>query len=296
MKSIPIKLTTKNIFVAVPSLGQIRSETMASLMKLQFHLHELGVGMLIQQYHSADIATSRNTLASNFFWLKQFSHLLFVDSDMSFEPEAVQRLLDFDEPVTAQICPKRTLDLERLRMLIEKELARPKQTQIPTQTLIARAADYAVRVRNWDGSTGHRIERGGFLSVPGIGAAIMLVRRDALETMALQGAAISVGSSEAKPGGHRRTVFGFFSPLSDEATGCPLAEDLSFCKRWVVECAGQIWADTETPINHHGSWAYSGRYADLRSEISIPRRGDLPTPVGQPERNEVHAGSRVAAH
>jgi hypothetical protein len=45
--------------------------------------------------------------------------------------------------------------------------------------------------------------------------------------------------------------------------GGALSEDLSFCKRWVAGCGGEIWADTESTISHHGSWTYTGRYADL---------------------------------
>lgn len=43
----------------------------------------------------------------------------------------------------------------------------------------------------------------------------------------------------------------------------PVSEDVSFYRRWRIDCGGEVWATTDTPIMHIGDFAYGGRYGDL---------------------------------
>jgi hypothetical protein len=42
-----------------------------------------------------------------------------------------------------------------------------------------------------------------------------------------------------------------------------LSEDFSFCKRWIDDCGGKVWAHAERNIRHAGRMVFSSRYADL---------------------------------
>ena len=51
------------------------------------------------------ITRARQSILTHFLSETKATHLLFVDSDIGFEPEQVFRLLDFDADVTAAAYP-----------------------------------------------------------------------------------------------------------------------------------------------------------------------------------------------
>lgn len=55
----------------------------------------------------SDIVMSRNYLMSVFLSDERFSHALFEDSDLAFEPEQFFRLFDFDAVFVATVYPDR---------------------------------------------------------------------------------------------------------------------------------------------------------------------------------------------
>jgi hypothetical protein len=57
------------------------------------------------------------------------------------------------------------------------------------------------------------------------------------------------------------TYYGFFDSIITE-DGTMLGEDFSFCKRWVEQCSGEIWAFIEGRVSHHGPFRFFGTYAD----------------------------------
>src|SRR3990167_741826 len=96
--------------VATPSTGTIKTKTVESLIKLfkkypdaTFLSHE---GSIIHHM--------RERLVKKAIEL-ECTHLLFVDSDMVFEPEAVEKLLEADTDVVGADYNRRKLPLESSR-------------------------------------------------------------------------------------------------------------------------------------------------------------------------------------
>ena len=112
----------------------------------------------------------------------------------------------------------------------------------------------------FDGSAWDARREGRFLSVPAIGTGIMLIRRNVLEVMRDKGIA------PARPGYRDLPLLGaaplhdFFGPVMVPDGSLTESEDISFCKRWVEDCGGEIWADIESRILHFGMRGHSGRY------------------------------------
>ena len=67
------------------------------------------------------LSHARNALAS-LMLEADYTHILFIDSDMGFRPSAVRRLLEFDQPFVSSAYPMRKLNLERLVELAAKGL------------------------------------------------------------------------------------------------------------------------------------------------------------------------------
>ena len=95
-----------------------------------------------------------------------------------------------------------------------------------------------------------------FKDVVPLGAA--LIRRDVFETMIERGAAIRQENAYGSA-----PVYNFFGPRpQDAATGQHYSDDHSFCRRWTIDCGGEIHAISDAEVFHIGNYKYGGRFSD----------------------------------
>ena len=72
----------------------------------------------------------RNYLLSVFLSAERFTHALFLDSDLSFQPEQFFRLLDFDEDFVAAVYPDHQARDEVLHALYKADGGKPDSPSI----------------------------------------------------------------------------------------------------------------------------------------------------------------------
>jgi hypothetical protein len=99
------------VFVATPCFGgDLKMAYVLSALKLQAAATARGIDI---QFHlignESLIVRARNELAHQFL-VSGASHLLFIDADIGFEPEAVFRLLDCGTDVAAAAYPLKHID------------------------------------------------------------------------------------------------------------------------------------------------------------------------------------------
>ena len=55
----------------------------------------------------------------------------------------------------------------------------------------------------------------------------------------------------------------FITPFDKIKTGdIELSEDFSFCRRWVMDCGGTVWAHPSADIRHVGSMTFGAKFTD----------------------------------
>ena len=81
-----------SVFIAMPCYDSVKINTMLSVIKLVQQLAKSGIEVGINTMKSPLIHQARNYLTSVFL-TTQYQYLLFIDSDVEFEPEAVVRML-----------------------------------------------------------------------------------------------------------------------------------------------------------------------------------------------------------
>jgi len=96
--------------VATPSTGTIKTKTVESLVKL-FKKYPDAIFL---SHEGSVLHHMRERLVKKAIEL-DCTHLLFVDSDMIFEPEAVEKLLEADTDVVGADYNRRKLPLESSR-------------------------------------------------------------------------------------------------------------------------------------------------------------------------------------
>ena len=80
------------LYIAMPCYDSVKINTMLSVIKLVQQLSKSGIEVGINTMKSPLIHQARNYLTSVFLTTK-YQYLLFIDSDVEFEPESVLRML-----------------------------------------------------------------------------------------------------------------------------------------------------------------------------------------------------------
>jgi len=245
--SAPSSAETR-VYIATPAYGSTFSaEYVQSLFRLLRSRSSKDVDYKFSFLDYADIVTSRNYLISDFFYnYPELTHLLFLDDDMGFEPSLIAEMIALKEPLVGTIYPKRKVDLEKLHAA--KDLAFGKA--------LARATEFIGEIRQpMEG-------KGKFVSVNHCGTGIMLISRACIETMlAKLPALVDTARFRGMPFADKFTRF--ITPFDKIKTDtAEWSEDYSFCRRWVVDCGGKIWAHASADIRHAGALIVKAKYSE----------------------------------
>lgn len=224
----------KAVFVFVPAFGQIvTATTFLTTHNLQQALNKKGISGGISCLSYPDIAELRNIALTMWYDTLPFSHLLFIDADIGFDPQMVVDMILFDEPVVGCMYPKRTYPLQWAASGTgEDELER----------------------------------RGGFMSLAGVGMGCTLISRDAIRIMLekmpeLSDPRIEMHSAKSIFDGAGVTrLIRAFDLMQDPDVG-RISEDLAFCRR-VRECGMKVWASIAYRVQHVGPHVFEGSYLE----------------------------------
>lgn len=270
----------KGLFIALPTQESLHIQTAMSLFRVVEKITQQGIPHKVHYYSSSDIIMSRNRLAAAFLSNEDYTHIFFVDSDMSFEASVFDSLAQMNEPFVACGYPKRALDLEKFRKAVEAEAAKPIDDRAPTKELLSEILDFTLMEKDFCDNPWSFETRSGYFSVPGIGFGLALISRQVFVSMIENGCVDPyMPKGERYP---RSTSYGFFNQVI-RSDGYVLSEDLSFCKRWVADCGGKIWVLADPTISHVGSFSFSGSLADKFKRLTMA--GKLK------KSRKLHAGS-----
>jgi hypothetical protein len=242
-----------NVFIATPCYeGNVSSAYVMSLLSLQRLLMQNKIGHDVCLHSDSLITRARNNIASRFLREQIYSHLLFIDADIAFDPATVLRYLAFDRDVVAGIYPIKELNVRELRRLpVDDDRA-------------AEAASYNYSSRiNMDEEN---LPEDGFARVDYAASGFMMIKRKVLEVMAARYPELEYRDDFT--GENSERSFAFFDTLIHNGQSLP--EDYSFCKRW-KDAGGEVWGDVAGRFDHIGRFVYSGHVAALALRSLLPR-------------------------
>ena len=225
--------------------GNVTHVYLNSIVKLQRLCLMRGIGFDLQLLSGdALITRARNTIVTQFLDHPNATHLLFIDADIGFDPQAVFDMIEFGRDLVGGIYPVKTVDWD----LIAKN-AEAKHTDLRHASL-----NYVVSF----GDATKLESIGHFARAQYLGNGFMLITRRVFEIMKQKYPELRYKSINTKPdpqlGSENR--YSFFDCITD-AEGCYLSEDYAFCKRW-LDAGGEIWADITSRLNHFGPFNFRG--------------------------------------
>lgn len=232
------------LWIATPCYGNmVTHHYLKSILKLQKACIERNLPLSVDTLGNESLVTrARNTLVATFLDRPQFSHLLFIDSDIAFEPEQVFRMLDSGHEVVGGVYPIKWLDWQRIGGVVRAGHPDPEPVSL----------HYAVEF------DGQEIKaREGFAKARYVATGFLMLRRSGLERMRERYPELKINVAHVAGLPRSENHYAFFDTMIDPDTRTYLSEDYAFCRRWQA-IGGEIWVDLRSKLTHIGSVGFRG--------------------------------------
>ena len=102
------------LLVATPVHSEVSIHYTESLLTLQGMGQSLGLNIDFLLLKSSLVTQGRNLCVANFLNKKEYTHMLFIDSDISFDPSCVVKLLKCDKDVISIPYPMKTINWNKI--------------------------------------------------------------------------------------------------------------------------------------------------------------------------------------
>jgi hypothetical protein len=274
------------ILLATPCYGGlVHQGYMQSVLTLQRICDKIGWNLIVKTHGNESlIPRGRNLYVAMTLGFAQITHLLYIDADITFNAEAIVRMVQEDRDVTAGIYPKKGINWGKVR-----DYARDHPDVDPTK-LENVCSEY---VLNMDGGN-VPIQR-GFIRIKYAGTGMLLIKRSVIEKLI-----------EAYPEtkyvndiqGYdlpelRDNFYALFDCIIHPESRRYLSEDYLFCERW-HKIGGEIWADLSANLTHTGTYDFKGNFAEFimanirvdQAQPQVHEPQEAPVPVPEPQTTE----------
>lgn len=262
-------LKKNKLFVATPMYGGMAHGLyVKSSLDLQGTLIRYGVEVRFSfLFNESLITRARNYLVDEFL-RSDCSHLLFIDSDIHYNPQDVIALMALDKDVIGGPYPKKSMNWNNIA------LAARNKTDLPPSELESLVGDFVFNVVK--GTQQFSVTEP--LEVLEIGTGFMMVKREVFEKMAKQYPMIHykpdhVGQANFDGSRYIHAFFDTVIDSKDSITGGGtdryLSEDYMFCQMW-RKMGGQVYLCPWMKTQHIGTYAFSGnmpRIAELTGRL-----------------------------
>jgi len=245
------ELQTKKLFVATPMYGgQNHGLYMKACLDLQSICMQYGVQVKFSfLFNESLITRARNYLVDEFLNRSDCTHLLFIDSDINFNPQDVIALLAFDKEVSGGPYPKKAIKWKSVKTAVTKN------PNIEPELLAQVTGDYVFNPVK--GTAQFNVSEP--LEVLEIGTGFMMVKREVFPKFEaaypeLKYRPDHVGQANFDG---TRYIHAYFDTVIDKVSERYLSEDYMFCQWW-RNIGGQIWLCPWMKTEHIGTFHFKG--------------------------------------
>lgn len=248
------------LMVATPLYGGAEVDYLRGVIGLTGLAEKRGVAVNFAFLsNNASVNRARNMLTGAFLQ-SDATHLLFLDADIGFLPEQVLDLVaraqaDARLAVIGAPCPKRKVNWTLVAAAAAKGLAQGNPAGLERYSGL-----FALDVL--DPAAGAQLDQP--LELKRIGAGLMLIRRDVIETLCERHPELRYPVDPQDRGENRLGdyLYALFQPMFDAESGYLLSDDYAFCHR-ARDAGFRIFAAPWMRTSHTGPARFAGSLADL---------------------------------
>jgi hypothetical protein len=259
---VPVEvLKQRRLFLAVPMYGGQCSGMFArSVADLSALCTQYGIQLQLYFLFNESLITRARNYCCDEFMRSQATHLMFIDSDIGFNPNDVIALLaiaDDASPydVIGGPYPKKCISWEKIKLAVDKGFADENPNNLEKYV-----GDYVFNPK----SNQTQIPIGEPVEVSEIGTGFMMIRRRTFEKYqeAFPELMYKPDHVRTEHFDGSREIMAYFDCIIDPVSKRYLSEDYMFCYN-VQKMGSQVWFCPWMQLQHVGTYIFGGSLADL---------------------------------
>lgn len=257
------KLRQAKVFVCTPMYGGMAAGLyIKSILDLQGVLNQYGIENRFSfLFNESLITRARNYLVDEFL-RSGYTHLLFIDSDIEFNPMDVVAMLHFDKDIIGGPYPKKTIKWSNIKIALDNAKRAGKELNMDHMNEIV--GDYVFNVVPGT----KEFKTTDLTEVMEIGTGYMMVKKQVFEKFReeyphLRYRPDHVGQANFDG---TRYIHAFFDTVIDPQTHRYLSEDYMFCQ-YAREIGFQIWYCPWMQTTHVGTYGFRGNLPAIANMV-----------------------------
>lgn len=261
---VPVEvLRTRKLFLAVPMYGgQCTGMFARSVADLSALCTQYGIQLQLYFLFNESLITRARNYCADEFMRSGATHLMFIDSDIGFNPNDVIALLAIQDEaspydVIGGPYPKKCISWEKIKLAVDKGVADDNPNNLEKYV-----GDYVFNPKSGQA----QIPIGEPVEVSEIGTGFMMIRRRTFEKYSEAFPELSYKPDHVRTEHFdgSREIMAYFDCIIDPVSKRYLSEDYMFCYN-VQKMGGQVWFCPWMQLQHVGTYIFGGSLADLAS-------------------------------
>jgi hypothetical protein len=238
-----------SIFVATPVHSDVSIHYFKACLEFQKECFIRKIPVMFQVMKSSLVTQGRQLCVSGFME-SNCTHMLFIDSDISFNYKMIERMINYDKEICLVPYPIKGTDHDKVRArILAGETLSPHL--LGNQYTMSVPDPANVKVTD------------GFIEVERGPAGCMLIKKEVIHKLIKEYPEFTINQHTLIDGKlvTRKHMYNFFDTYWNKDDKTYTGEDFYFCK--LCKHAGiKMYALVDEYISHHGEYSYTGRLLD----------------------------------
>jgi len=237
------------IFVATPVHSDVSIHYFKACLEFQKECFVRKIPVMFQVMKSSLVTQGRQLCVSGFME-SDGTHMLFIDSDISFNFKMIERMINYDKEICLVPYPIKGLDFDKIKQRLQEGSTLDGRL-LGNQYTMAVPDSNNVKVEN------------GFIEVERGPAGCMLIKKEVIHKLIKEYPEFTIKQHTLIDGKlvTRNHMYNFFDTYWNKDDKTYTGEDFYFCK--LAKHAGiKMYALIDEYISHHGEFSYTGRLLD----------------------------------
>jgi hypothetical protein len=238
-----------SIFVATPVHSDVSIHYFKACLEFQKECFVRKISVMFQVMKSSLVTQGRQLCVSGFME-SSCTHMLFIDSDISFNFKMIERMINYDKEICLVPYPIKGTDHDKVKARI---LAGDTLSPHLLGNQYTMSVPDPTNVKVTDGFI--EVERGP--------AGCMLIKKEVIHKLIKEYPEFTINQHTLIDGKlvKRNHMYNFFDTYWNKDDKTYTGEDFYFCK--LCKHAGiKMYALVDEYISHHGEYSYTGRLLD----------------------------------
>lgn len=212
--------------------GQINEGTFSSYLRFAMLATKYGIPFSVDTLiNESLVSRARNSLVAKFLSNPNATHLMFVDADIHFHPEAILKLVLHNKLMVCGAYPMKSIPSRYVLNTVKDAVHQPPLYEVSSS-----------------------------------GTGFMLIKRELIEEMIEKMPQLKYKDSVGLGEQYEPFMYALFDTMIDEHQHY-LSEDWTFCKRVREICHKRIWVDTSIKLDHIGYHKFEGDVDNLEQLV-----------------------------